>query len=242
MAKLYSQERLLAFLVLLVAYGVVFGLLLAAKEAGAISFPASEVPIVERTLAGIPFIALYVVILIGVTAGYARAAFAARSLGLMRAVQQQLRTRSMGTASIKSKIRSDSVVTMDTPFLRTMEKVVTARLPILPVREKETEKIYKVITIRDVMQMVTHQIHSVEEEKQTEKLYDRLAELKVESLSPQDLVSCNEDDNLGSVVDKMMQNQFTRLVVLRKDGKACRGTVDLLDIVSEILSEQAEAT
>lgn len=232
MAKLYSSERLLAFIILLLAYCVIFGLLWGA-DPDVIDF--SSVTGLEKMLISIPFVALYVVILIGVTAGYARAAFAAKALGLMRAVRQQLRTMSIEDVSIKSKIRSDSVVTMDTPFLRTLEKVITARLPILPV--KEGEKVFRVITIRDILQELTHQINMVREESQTEELFTRLNRLKVKNLNPRLLMACKEDDNLDSVIEKMMRNQFTRLAVMDKDGTACIGTIDLFDVMSEILSE-----
>jgi len=238
MAKLYSSERLFAFLILLIAYGFVFGLLWGASSASIVEF--GPIRGAEDILLSMPFIALYVVVLIGFTAGYAQAAFAAKSLGLVRAVRQQLRTRSMANASIKSKIRGDSVVTMGTPFLRTLEKVITARLPILPV--VDNEKIDKVITIRDIMQELTHQINTVKELSKTEELFSRLATLKVEDLKPQQLISCKEDDTLDSVLEKMMRHQFTRLVVVDKDEKTCMGTVDVFDIVSELLSEQAEST
>ena len=235
MTKLYSWERLLAFIVLLAGYGIVFVLLWWGDKANVVDF--SHPDGVEHMLISMPFIALYIAILIGVAAGYARSAFAARSLGLMRAVRQQLRTRSMESSNIKSKIRSDSAVAMDTPLLRTLEKVVTARLPILPV--VEDDKVSRVITMHNIMQELTHQINTVREESKTEELFGRIAGLKVEDIRPRSAVTCMENDNLESVLQKMIQHKLTKLVVVGKDG-ACMGTVDLFDIVSDILSESSE--
>jgi len=234
MKRLYSTERLIAFLVLFIAYGVIYGLLWGIEYAKIVAFP--DVTGLEDIFVSPPFIALYVVILLGVTAGYAQSLFAARALGLIKAIRQQLRGMSMEDVNIMSKIRSDSVVTMDTPFLRTLEKVITARLPILPV--KEDDKVSRVITIRDIMQELTNQINTVREESRTEELFTRLNGLKVNNLNPRLLVTCREDDDLNSVIEKMMRNQFTRLVVMNKDGTASIGTIDLLDIMSEVLSEQ----
>lgn len=236
MSRLYSLERLLAFGVMLLAYWAVFGLLWWADSRIGIGFP--KVDGFETALISMPFVSLYIVILLGVAAGYARAAFTAKALGLTKAIRQQLRSSSMEDVSIKSKIRSDSMVTMDTPLLRTLEKVVTARLPILPVIENE--KVTRVVTMHNIMQELTHQINNVREEDKTEELFTRLFRLKIGDLRPRPVISCKENDNLELVMSKMMRHQFTKLVVVGRDGETFLGSIDLFDITSELLSERTE--
>jgi len=48
-----------------------------------------------------------------------------------------------------------------------------------------------------------------------------------------------ETDNPDSVLQRMIQHKLTKPVVVGKDG-ACMVTVDLFDIVSDILSELSE--
>jgi CBS domain-containing protein len=190
-----------------------------------------------------PFIALYIVILIGFTAGYAQSAFAAKSLGLIPSVKQKLRTRSMESFNIKRNIYTDPVVTMDTPFLSVLEKVNKSRLPILAI--VEDEKIEKVITMHDIMQELTGKISEFEKslhKPDHKDLFTMLDEMKVENLKSKELVSVKENQNLDSALDKMMQHQITKLVVMDEAGKTCVGTINLFDIMSELLSEPIEIT
>jgi CBS domain-containing protein len=240
--KLYSLDRLQAFLVLLLAYLVVFAILWGAKEADMLGVIPS-IKGVQDIFFSMPFIALYIVILIGFTAGYAQSAFAAKSLGLIPAVKQKLRARSMESLNIKRNIHADPLVTMDTSLLSALEKVTKSRLPILAIIEND--RIEKVITMHDIMQKLTDEISDFEKSlhKPDDKdLFTTLYEIKVENLKPKTLVSVKEDDNLDSALDKMMQHQISKLVVVDKAGKTCVGTINLFDIMSELLSEPVENT
>ncbi len=238
MTNLYSKERVFAVVVLLFVYFAIYSILFWSTKHGVLRL-SQNITNIETLAVSMPFVSLYILVLIGFSAGYARTAAAAKALGLTQAVREQLRARSMENATIKSKVRANSKVTMDTRFLRTLEKVVTARLPILPVEEDPKDpKVKYVITMHDILKMITHRINTAQENSQEAQLYAELAKLEVKDLNPRKVVTCKENENLESVLNTMIQGRVTKLVVMGKDGASYVGTIDLFDIVSEMLSEQ----
>jgi len=64
-------------------------------------------------------------------------------------------------------------------------------------------------------------------------LQKRLEECKVRDLNPQSPTVVSSSENLHTVIHKMIEKQFTKLIVVGSDN-SFTGTVDALDLIGEI--------
>lgn len=237
MKDYYSEKATYAFLILLATYVVMVLILLGVSWTEAITFSTDVKGDVLPLLVSLPFVALYLVILLAATAGYAQGAVMAKSLPFSRLLKNELQKRKMDRATIKTKIRSGSQVTADTPFLRALTNIVSSRLPILAVVDGD-KKVTGVITTYDIIRKFQEETDKTDA---TDSLYDRLKSLTVEHLGPRQPVVATTDDNLQAVTNTMIREQFTKLIVVAsREGKEFSGTVDVLDLVAEMVEGDAE--
>jgi len=180
-------------------------------------------------MASLPFVALYLVVLIAATAGFARGAVMAKMLPFNQVLKSELQERGMDGAAIKTKIRSGGQVTKDTSYLRALENVYSSRVPILAVIDGDS-KVTGVITDHDIIRKLQDEI----DRNEPKTLESRLRNLKVQDLHPRVPIVATDDENMQDVIGSMIKNQFTKLIVVKdKNSNSFTGTVDVLDLVGE---------
>ena len=230
----YSRQVFTAFGLLFVTYIITFWMLWGLQHLDGISFTTTITDDILPLITSLPFVAFYIIVFIAATAGFARGAVMAKELPFGKIMQAELKKRTMKQASIATKIRSGATVKMDTPFIRALDTVITARLPILAV-VGDNQKVEGVITNHDIIERVQQEIERVDD---TSSLGERLAKLKVRDLNPRQPDTVTNSTELSLVVDRMIKNQRTKLIVLKDDeSKIYAGTVDVLDITGEIFED-----
>lgn len=230
MSEYYSKQAIWAFIILMISFVVMVLILMALKWQEAMNFSTALQGDVLPLISSLPFVALYLVVLIAATAGYARGAIVARSLPLNQVFKDELQKKKMDRASIKTTIRSGNQVTEDTPMLQAITNLVSSRVPILAVLDS-SNKVTGVITGTDIMARLQKEIESTDAD-----LNARLNRLTVRDLQPAKPVVATTDGNLQEVLGTMIRRQFTKLIVVESEqGKEFAGTVDALDLIGEIL-------
>ncbi len=233
----YSRQVFTAFGLLIVVYIVIFWMLWGLQRLEAITFTTEIKGDILPLLASLPFVAFYIVVFLAATAGFARGAIMAKELPFNKILQAELKTRTMERATIMTKIRSGATVTTDTSYSRALDTAISARLPILAVVGKD-KKVEGVVTFHDIVKKMRDELGK---EDSPEPLGERLGKLRVEDLGPNSPVVVTDSDKLNIVLEKMIKNQFTRLIVVKdEETKAYAGAVDVLDVASEILEGNDE--
>ncbi|MEP6849054.1 MAG: CBS domain-containing protein [Acidobacteriota bacterium] len=233
----YSWKALGAFAAFLAIFGLMVALLWWLDKLGAtcyINLP--EKADLFSLLTTLPFVAFYLVVLIGATAGYARSAIVADTLPISKMFDAELSKRTMNSASIKTKVRSGGQIKADDTFSRAMDNLISSRVPILAVVDDDN-KVTGVVTGVDIMKMLQTELDKTD----GTPLTDRLENILVKDLQPRPPVVAATSDNLRQVAFKMIVNQFTKLIVVQ-DASSMKfaGTVDMLDLVSEIFDGDEE--
>ncbi len=256
--KEYSKQAIYAFFILLLAYFLLVGCLWLLQVNQLINFRTEVNGDILPLMASVPFVALYLLVLIAATAGYARGAIMAKELPFKQILKQELKDKKMSSAPIKTKTRSTAMVYDDTPFMWALNDIISARISILPVIDKERNEVKGVITSTDFLKKLQEELKFLQEktapgDEKTDSpalpdnqyrqivknLQKRLEECKVKDLKPQNPVVVNSNENLHGVMHKMIENQFTKLIVVGNDN-SFSGTVDALDLIGEIYENDNE--
>ena len=141
------------------------------------------------------------------------------------------RIDTMRSASIKTKVRSGGQIRADDTFIRAFNNLLSSRLPILAVVDADN-KVTGVITGNDLAKKFQEEF-----DKETEtSLRERLANVKVGDMAVRQPGVASSVENLREVAEQMIKNQFTKLIVVEDlASMKFSGTVDMLDLVGEIL-------
>jgi len=236
----YSKKTIIAFFVFFTAFALMVGLLWWINKYGAICYipiDLTQKPDIFSLLTTLPFVALYLIVLLGATAGYARSSIMSERLPIARLFETELQKHSMKSASVKTKVRSGGQIKTNDSFRRALDNLISSRVPILAVIEGEN-KVTGVITGNDLAHCLQNELDKTDAAKPLE---DRLAEIKVGDLEPRLPVVAVANENLREVAEKMIRNQFTKLIVV-EDTTSMKfaGTVDVLDLIGEIFSADGE--
>lgn len=236
MDKEYSKQAIQAFLVLLVTYVVMLLLLTFLQQWGLIKFKPELNGDLLPLIASLPFAALYLLVLVAATAGYARGAIMAKALPLNQVLKTELQGMKMEGAAIKTRIRSGGQVKVDTPLFSALNNMISSRVPILAVLDNDN-KVSGVITSHDIMRILQEQV----EKNEPTTLHDRLKNMKVQDLQPTTPVVATVDENLQDVIGNMIRNQFTKLIVVKdRQSNIFSGTVDVMDLVGEVFDSKPD--
>ncbi len=231
MKEYYSKQAICAFMVLVVVYILMVGILWFLNWMDVVKWSTTLGTEVLPLTASLPFVALYLVVLLAATAGYARGAIVAESLPFNQVLKAELQKKKMDGASIKTKTRSGGQITKETSFVSALTNLSSSRLPILAVVDPTTRKVTGVITSDDVIRKLQEEIAKPD----GTPLQDRLSKLTVDALAPRKPVVATTDDDFERVIGTMVREQFTKLIVVEtKEGNEFAGTIDVLDLVGEI--------
>jgi CBS domain-containing protein len=227
----YSKKTLLAFIAFLVGYGLLVGLLWMLAANGL--FPLSESRANENTvtlLLSLPFVALYLVVLLGATAGYARSQIMADKLPLNKMLASELGKRTMNGASIRTTVRNAAKLSSDDTLPRAITTIVSSRLPILPVVDTN-DRVIGVVSHSDLARRIQSELDA----DSPGDLDARLRAAKISTIMQSPPVVASSDETLSNVVERMLKEQFIRLVVVENEaGMKLSGTIDMLDLVGEV--------
>ena len=236
MKDYYSKQAICAFLTLVAVYILMVGILWFLKWMDVITWSTTLGDDVLPLTASLPFVALYLVVLLAATAGYARGAIVAQSLPFNQVLKAELQKKKMNRASIKTKTRSGGQVTKETPFVTALTNLTSSRLPILAVVDPTSRQVTGVITSDDILRKFQEEIAKPD----TGSLHDRLTAQTVDALRPRKPVVAAADDDLERVVVTMIREQFTKLIVVTtKESNEFAGTIDVLDLVGEIVEDSS---
>ena len=229
MEQKYSQEAVRAFWILLAIYFIISGGLVVLNCMGICKFAVSMTSL-DNIIFSLPMIALYLLVFLAATAGYARGKYMLEELPLNMRLKQELHLRTMAGAGIKTKIRAGSQITFEDSFADVLNNMVSSRISILAVVDEKNE-VKGVVTPTDLLLYVqkTLKDNGANDIKS-------LHEAKVRDLQPSEPVLIETSDQLQSVTEKMIQHQYTKLIVT--DNGQFSGTVDALDILAELLEAE----
>lgn len=243
----YSKQVIGAFFVLLFAYFLLVGCLWLLQINNLINFQTEIAGDILPLMASAPFVALYLLVLIAATAGYARGAIMAKDLPFKTILENALKENNMSSATIKTRIRSGAMVYEDTPFSCALDDIISSRIPILPVADRDKNEVKGVITLSDLLKKLQEELRSLRDgdcgdsttgSRPVETLQKRLAECRVKDLHPQAPVVVKSNENLQAVLSRMIEKQHSKLIVLEPDN-SFTGTVDSLDLIAEIYEKNA---
>lgn len=231
MDQKYSKDAGLAFILLLMIYLIICGVLVALHYMGICNFAISMLSF-DNIIFSLPMVALYLLVFLAATAGFARGKYMLEKLPLNMRLKQELQVRTMDRANIKTKIRAGSQVKPGDSFFDVLNNLVASRLSILAVID-EKNQVIGVLTATDLLLYIQNILKS-DEGNQLLSLHN----VKVSDLKPSEpkLVAANE--RLQSVIENMIQYQHTKLIVT--DQGKFSGTVDALDILAELLENQPD--
>lgn len=231
MDQKYSKDAGLAFILLLVIYFIICGGLVALHYMGICNFAVNMLSF-DNIIFSLPMVALYLLVFLAGTAGYARGKYMLEKLPLNMRLQQELQMRTMDRAGIKTKIRAGSQVKPEDSFYDVLNNLVASRLSIVAVMDEKNE-VTGVLTVTDLLLYIQNILKN-DERSQLLSLHNvKVSDLK---LSEPRLVAANE--RLQSVIETMIQHQHTKLIVT--DQGKFSGTVDALDILAELMDNRPD--
>jgi CBS domain-containing protein len=238
MTGVYSKRALQAFIILLLTYGLLVAMLVLLHGFGIVKFATNLESSLIPLVSSLPFVALYLLVLLAATAGYARGQIMSKRLPFNQLLKEELSGSKMESAGIKTKIRSPGgKINAETTLREALAAVVSARLPILAV-VNEQSAVTGVITSHDLLQKF--QSIANDEQMNSEKLKTLLSE-KIAKLDPNPAIAAGVNESLQEVLARMISYQHTKLVVVKDFAKnEYVGTVDVLDLVAEILEKSVE--
>jgi CBS domain-containing protein len=235
---MYSTRAFLALFALVVVYGIIFGLLWGLQAQGEVTFTKDVQGDVLKTVTTLPLVAVWILILLGATAGFARSALMTKFLPF----KQALANKTVDSASIMLKIRCDTTAKKDDSLAKVLNKLLVARLPILAVVD-DKNSVIGVITYQDVVKKMQAE-YEKSQDLNDSSLTHKLDALKVSDIIDLDSASpvlVKESADLKSTLDIMIRYRFHKLIVVKDDQKnTYSGTIDIRDIVGEILESSPE--
>jgi CBS domain-containing protein len=240
----YTWPTVGAFVLLVVAYVVMVYILWVLNKEGVIGLQTEVNGDVLKLIASLPLVAFYLVVFLAATAGFARAAIVMKTMPLTQVLSKELKKKTMESSSIQTKIRSGGQVGKDTSFLRALNNVTSSRLPILAVVEMDpqTQKalVTGVVTADDFLRKIEEEVEK-RPGPNDPGLWERLQGLTVDDLQPRKPTVVTADQNLQSIIDTMLKEQFTKLIVVEdKQSMKFKGTLDMLDMMGEIFVGDSE--
>lgn len=241
----YTWPTVGAFVLLVVAYVVMVYILLLLNREGVIGLETEVNGDVLKLIASLPLVAFYLVVFLAATAGFARAAIVMKTMPLTQVLSKELKKKTMESATIQTKIRSGAQVSKDTSFLRALNNVTSSRLPILAVVEMDPqtkqERVTGVVTADDFLRKIGGEADKCPGPN-VPALAERLAGFTVADLQPRKPTVVTAEQNLQSIIDTMLNEQFTKLIVVEDmQSMKFKGTLDVLDMMGEIFVEESEA-
>jgi CBS domain-containing protein len=235
----YSKEAIGAFVLLVLAYLVILVVLWLIEDSGVVHFTTDINGDVLKLITALPFVALYILVFIGATAGYARSAIVAKELPFNKYLNQELKKKKISSATIMTKIRSGASIKKDTPYPQVVDRLISARLPILAV-VGEKNKVEGVITYYDIVKQLQSEM-----EQHPEAQISALSQIHVENIKKEVSsipVMVAESENLKDVLDTMVKHRYNRLIVVKdKDDNVYSGVVDIFDVISELLGSEEDS-
>lgn len=235
----YSREAIMAFVILGVAYLVILAFLWGIGGFKETAFADDIDGDILKLTTTLPFVALYILVFIGATAGYARSAIVAKEMPFSKVLNQELKKKTMSSATIKTKIRSRATIKKDTPYLQAIDRLISARLPILAV-VGDGKKVEGVITYYDIIKHLQSEI-----EKNPDNKLSTLSGIHVKDIIkevPDVPVVAAESDSFEEVLNTMVKHQYNRLIVVEnKSSNVYSGVVDIFDITSELIGPEEES-
>jgi CBS domain-containing protein len=241
----YTWPTVGAFVLLVVAYVAMVYILWVLNKDGVIGLETEVNGDVLKLIASLPLVAFYLVVFLAATAGFARAALVMKTIPLTQVLSKELKNKTMESSTIQTKIRSGGQVGKDTSFLRALNNVTSSRLPILAVVEMDPEtkkeRVTGVVTADDFLRKIEEEADK-RPGPNDPSLSERLEGLTVDDLKPRKPTVVTSDQNLQSIIDTMLKEQFTKLIVVEdKQSMKFKGTLDVMDMMGEIFVEDTEA-
>ncbi|SDM69574.1 hypothetical protein SAMN05660642_03071 [Geodermatophilus siccatus] len=239
MTGVYSRRALQAFIILLFTYGLLVAMLVLLHGLDILRFTTNLEGSVIPLVNSLPFVALYLLVLLAATAGYARGQIMSKRLPFNQLLKEELSSSQMESAGIKTKIRSPGgKIYAETTFREALAAATSARLPILAVVDQQ-DAVTGVITSHDLLQKF--QDIARNEQSTGDEWKSILGERVNQVINPNPPVMAGVDENVQEVLARLISYQHTKLVVV-KDlvKKEYIGTVDALDLVGEILEKSVE--
>ncbi len=230
----YSKRVLTSFIVFLIAFvGIVF-LLVYLHNLN--YFQTSEVNLnkgeVFPLLTSLPFVAFYLVVLLAATAGYARSSVMADKLPISKLFKAELQKRTMKSPSITTKVRSGLQTRLDEKIVPALNNLISSRLPILAVID-DNNKVIGGVSGHDLTRKLLQEL----EKEDGSTLDGRIKAITVNDCDYSISIVATINENLQQVTEKMIKNQLTKLIVVEDEtSMKFVGTVDMLDLISEIIS------
>ncbi len=244
----YNWPTVGAFVLLVVAYVVMVYILWVLNKDGMIGLETEVNGDVLKLIASLPLVAFYLVVFLAATAGFARAAIVMKTMPLTQVLSKELKKKTMDSATIQTKIRSGGQVCKDTSFLRALNNVTSSRLPILAVVEMDLqtkkERVTGVVTSDDFLKKIEQEADKSPglNDPALPSLAERLERFTVDDLQPRKPTVVTADQNLQSIIDTMLNEQFTKLIVVEdKQSMKFKGTLDVLDMMGEIFAGDSES-
>lgn len=227
----YSKNAYTAFGILMGAYFVMLMCLIFLHKLGICSFQ-SAMNSLDGFIYSLPMIAFYLVVFIACTAGYANGKYMLKELPISKILNQQLKEKSMAGASIKMKIRAGNQISEEASYLDAVSNVVSSRIPILAVVNQDN-KLSGLITGTDLL-VILEEILKAGDSNSLELLKNKKVNEIKTSIDKATLA--NSTDNFNVVLNKMIKNQYTKLVVV-DENDTFSGTLDAMDLITEIIED-----
>ena len=225
----FSLPKFWTFISVVGTYLLVIWILAYVGGLGWASFRQGSIDNFQDFFVSLPALALYLVIALAALAGWARGPAMFREMGLRQSFQNQLSKRKLSSSTIQSQMKhSTHTVELDTPLEEAFHDGLIARMPILPVISNN--KVSGVVTMSDISKKFDEELKKAPTTP--------LKNFKISDLNPNPPIGCKPDDDLSKVLEKMISKRKTKIVVL-DDNDGLVGTLDLFDIVAEIMCEGA---
>lgn len=234
----YSKRVLTSFIVFLLSYVGIIYLLVHLHTLSIFQLPQPDMSKGEifPMLTSLPFMAFYLVVLLAATAGYARSAAMAEKLPISKLFKAELQKRSMKSPSITTKVRSGIQTYLDENIVIALNNLISSRLPILAVINDQN-KVIGAVTGHDLSRKLIKEF----ENHNAIPFEEKIKEITVKDCDYKITIFATINENLKEVTEKMIKHQLTKLIVVEDEiSMKFVGTIDMLDLVSEIISNGDE--
>lgn len=228
----FHRSQFGTFVVTVVTYLILAAGLLGLAQLKWIVFSNTTIGNLEDFLISLPAIAFYLLVSLAALAGWARGVAMFSELGLGSAIKSSLGKKKLSATTVQSQLQGGaySTVTSDTTLKDALHDILTVRIPILPV--VADGKVSGVITLHDLAKKLDEQMRAPQAAS-----FAQVGELKMSDLKPAGpLTSVRPEDTLATVLQKMVSMRRTKVVVTDAAGVLV-GTLDLFDLVDEMLTD-----
>ena len=135
----FSRDSLKAFIVLMFSYLVMLVVMVALHDHQLLDIEA-RVNSVETFIFSIPMIALYLMLVLAASAGFASANNMLGQLPFKQLFKAELENRKLSEAHIQAGIRSGVQLKMDDKYLFALKNILSSRIPIVAVIDGQGER------------------------------------------------------------------------------------------------------